>query len=73
MLNIFENNYENYINKKKIRFQLTDHVKNNKTVIKWLDKSMEICIEHKTYIIERLLICKIFDKTKMFSTTSKLA
>ena len=64
ILNIFENNYENYLNKKKIRFQLTERVKNNKTVIKWLDESMKICIEHKMYIIEQLLICKIFNKTK---------
>jgi hypothetical protein len=34
---------------------------------------MEYCIEHEIYIIEHLLICKIFNKTKMFSTTSKLA
>lgn len=73
ILNIFENNYENYLNKKKIRFQIIKRVKNNKTVIKWLDGSMKTCIEHKMYIIEHLLICKIFNKTKMFSTTSKLA
>jgi len=73
ILNIFENNYENYLNKKKIRFQLTELVKNNKTVIKWLDDSTKNCLEHKMYIIDQLLICKIFNKTKMFSTISKLA
>ena len=72
ILNIFENHYINYLHKKKIKFQLIERVKNNNTVKKWLDESIKNCLEHKIYIIEHLLICKIFNKTKMFSTTSKL-
>lgn len=73
ILNIFENNYKNYLHKKKIKFQLTERVKNNNTIKKWLDESITSCIEHKMFIIEQLLICKIYNKTKLFSTTSKLA
>jgi len=37
------------------------------------DESLTNCIEHKMYTIKHLLMCKIFNKTKLFSTTSKLA
>lgn len=73
MLNVFENNYKNYFHKKRITFKLIEYIKENNTIIKWLDESMKNCIEHKMYIIEQLLICKLFNNTKNFSTTSKLA
>lgn len=73
ILNIFEDNFEKHLHKKKIKHQLIQRIKKNDTIIKWLDKSIENCLEHKMLIIEHILICKIFNKTKIFSSTSKQA
>jgi len=47
VLNIFENNYKYYLHKKKIKFQLIEHVNNNNTIKKWQNESMTNCKEHK--------------------------
>lgn len=49
MLNVFENNYKNYCHKKNIKFQLLERIKNNNTIVKSIDESIENCIEHKMY------------------------
>lgn len=73
MLNIFENNFSKLLHKKKVKLQLIELLKKNYLIKKWLDESNESCKKHKLFIIEKLLICKIFNKSKTFSTTSKLA
>jgi len=47
-------------------------MKNDILINKWINE-FEFYIEHKLYIIDLLLICKIFKKTQSYSTTSKLA
>lgn len=69
ILNIFVNDYKNYLHKKKRKYQLTECVKNNNTIKLWLDELLINCIEHKMYTVEQLLIYKIFNK--LFSTTPK--
>ncbi len=40
----------------------------------WLNDGNDCnCKEHKLFIIDHLLICKIFKKTQTISTTSQLA
>lgn len=60
-----------HLHKKKLKHQLIQRIKKKNTIIKWLDESIANCLEHKMFIIEHILICKIFNKTKIFSSTSK--
>lgn len=55
---------------KKFKFYLSQRVKQNNAVKKWINESMVPCIELKFHIIEQLLIC---NKIKILSTVSKLA
>jgi len=71
VLNIFEKHFEKIKHKKKIRAKLTQKIKMDILVIQWLKD--DDCKEHKLFIIEKLLICKIFKKIKTISTTSQLA
>jgi len=64
ILNIFENNFNNVKHKKKIRNNLTNKIQSNENIKAWVKINAE-CVEHKLYIIEQLLICKIFKKTKL--------
>jgi len=72
ILNNFENNFNNVKHRKKIRNNLTNKIQSNEKIKAWVKINAE-CVEHKLYIIEQLLICKIFKKTKLYATTSKLA
>jgi len=58
--------------KKKIRFNLTNKIQCNEKIKAWVENTSD-CVEHKLYIIELVLICKIFKKTKLYATSSKLA
>jgi hypothetical protein len=58
ILNIFENNFDNVKNNKKIRYNLTNKIQINEKIKSWVEISAD-CVEHKLYIIEQLLICKI--------------
>lgn len=71
ILDIFEVQYENIQHKKKIKFKLTLKIKKDDLIRKWLlDNKFESCNEHKLYIIDLILICKIFQKTQLYTTTS---
>ncbi|KAL4148879.1 hypothetical protein QTP88_003024 [Uroleucon formosanum] len=72
VLEIFEKHFDKIQYKKKIRFKLTLKMKNHILINKWINE-FESCVEHKLYIIDLLLICKIFKKTHSYSTTSQLA
>lgn len=58
--------------KKKIRYNLTNKIQCNEKIKAWVENTAD-CVEHKLYIIELLLICKIFKKIKLYATSSKLA
>lgn len=72
VLDIFEKYFDKIQYKKKIRFKLTLKMKNDVLINKWINE-FESCVEHKLYIIDLLLICKIFKKTQLYSTTFQLA
>lgn len=73
-LDIFEKYFENYSFKKKLRFKLMQKIKVDVLINQWLNDGNDCnCKEHKLFIIDHLLICKIFKKTQTISTTSQLA
>jgi hypothetical protein len=66
-LDIFEKYFENYFYKKKLRFKLMQKIKVNVLINQWLNDGNDFnCKEHKIFIIDHLLICKIFKKLKQF-------
>lgn len=41
-----------------------------KKIIQWIDELTTNCIRHKFNIIEQYLMCKLFNKREILSTTS---
>lgn len=72
ILNIFEKKFDNLQHRKKIRQNLTQRTQNCDIINTWININTN-CVDHKLYIINLLLICKIFKKTQLYATTSKLA
>lgn len=60
-LDIFEKYFETYSYKKKLRFKLMQKIKVDVLINQWLNYGNDCnCKEHKLFIIDHLLICKIF-------------
>lgn len=73
-MDIFEKYFENYSYKKKLSFKLMQKIKVDVLINQWLnDGNDSNCKEHKLFINDHLLICKILKKTQTISTTSQLA
>lgn len=67
---IFETTFEKFQHKKKLRSQLLAILKNNELILNWIDENKNKCADHYVFILEKLLICKIFRNSKIFSTTT---
>lgn len=74
VLDIFEDKFARARHKKKIKFIIMTWIKKRDKIKNWLYEKEE-CVEHRTFILEKLLTCKMFKKCKDFLVTgqSKLA
>lgn len=68
-LEIFEKKFEKIQHTKKLKLKFLTIYKTDKLISRWINKE-HTCVEHHIFILEKLLICKIFKKAKLFSTTS---
>lgn len=69
-LSIFETTFQKLQHKKKLRSTLLTVLKKNELISNWIDEKNNKCADHYVFILEKLLICKIFRTSKTFSTTS---
>lgn len=69
-LYIFENIFSIIQHQKKIKVKLIKYLKEDQLISTWINENDNACYEHYIFILEKLIICKIFKKAKHFSTTS---
>ncbi|KAE9521917.1 hypothetical protein AGLY_017724 [Aphis glycines] len=69
-LSIFETTFQKLQYKKKLRSTLLTVLKKDELISNWIDEKNNKCADNYVFILEKLLICKIFRTSKTFSTTS---
>jgi len=69
-LYIFENIFSIIQHQKKIKVKIIKYLKEDQLISTWINENDNACYEHYIFILEKLIICKIFKKAKHFSTTS---
>jgi len=70
---IFENIFPKIQHQKKLKMKLINYFKEDQLISTWINENENACFEHYIFILEKLIICKIFKKAKHFSTTSHQA
>lgn len=68
-LEIFEKKFGKIQHTKKLKSKFLTIYKTDQLISRWINAEHP-CAEHHIFILEKLLICKIFKKAKLFSTTS---
>jgi hypothetical protein len=69
-LSMFETTFKKFQHKKKLKSNILTVLKKDELISNWIDEKNNMCADHYVFILEKLLICKIFRTTKIYSTTS---